>query len=349
MTLLATFACSSPCRAVPEANYIREFHQTLLPFLNSGHQFTFPSADGRYTLQGVRFTHPNTKDEKGLIVVINGFSQSWYQYAELFYDLYRQGYSVISYDHRGQGLSPHLVPFNSQIGYIGHFTDYSEDLNAFMEKIVKPLHPSSKNLFLIASSMGGAITAEYLEQHSSPSPFQAVVLSAPMLAINTDPYPAWLAHLIVGIAQAAGLGRHYAIGKHDFDPKDPFSDNKITHSLPRWQADREFKILHPKAVISGPSNGWVNTSLGETPKIRAKASSIQTRVLLLEAGEDQLVINQALTTASLTIPHCRLVSFPKSRHGILMESDPIHDQAMREIEYFFSGVKTHKNEGDKRN
>jgi lysophospholipase len=322
--LMAVFFCIPPCRAISEGNYASTYKSAVIPFMKSGERFSFRSADGKHTLSGIRFIHPQAK---GMIVIINGFSQTWLQYGELFYDLYHQGYSLLSYDHRGQGLSPHLVPFNSQIGSIDHFRKYADDLNAFMENVVHPIHPSSKGLFLIANSMGGAIAALYLEQHASPPPFSAIVLSAPMFQINTQPYPEWLARFIVGGARFVGLGRHYAIGRHDFNPEAPYADNALTHSLPRWQADREVKILHPKTVVGGPSNDWVNASLSETAKIRSQESSITVPTLIFEAGNDQLVINQAESEASSTIPHAKLVSFPESKHGILMEKDEIRDKA----------------------
>ncbi len=330
--LMVLFALITPARAISEQNYAETYKTAVLPFLKSGEEFSFQSADGRHSLRGIRFIHPQAK---GMIVILNGFSQSWLQQGELFYDLYHQGYSVISYDHRGEGLSPHLVPSHSQIGSIEHFTSYADDLNSFMEKVVHPIHPSSKGLFLIANSMGGAIAAEYLERYANPPPFSAVALTAPMFQINTHPYPEWFAQIIVGGAHFLGLGRHYAVGRHDFDPKVPFDGNEITHSLPRWQADREVKILYPTTVIGGPSYDWVHTSLCETRTIRSKTSAITVPTLLLEAGKDQLVMNQAISQASTTIPKVRLVTFPESNHGILMEKDVIRDKALTEILRFF--------------
>ena len=329
--LPALLATITPCLAISENNYAQTYKSAVLPFLNSGKRFNFPSADGKLSLSGVRFLHPHAK---GMIVLLNGRAQSHLNYAELFYDLHRQGYSVISYDHRGQGLSPHLVSFNSQIGYIEHFSEYSDDLNSFMEQVVKPLHPSSKGLFLIAHSMGAAVATEYLETHTTPPPFEAAALCVPMFQINTAPYPGWLAHFIVGSLQTLGLGRHYAPGEHDYDSQEPFSKNKVTHSLIRWQQMQQIKNDYPRALIAGASSGWVNTSLSETRKIRARESAISVPTLILKAGEDQLVINQAETRAGEVIHHCQLRAFPGAKHEILMESDPLRTQALREIMRF---------------
>ena len=331
--LIALLVLAPSCRAISEENYATTYKTAVLPFLNSGQRFNFPSADGKYALSGIRFLHPHAK---GMIVVVNGFSQSWLQYGELFYDLYHQGYSVISYDHRGQGLSPHLVPFNSQIGYVRDFSEYSDDLDAFMEHVVKPLHPGARGLFLIAHSMGAAVATEYLELHSASPPFEAAVFCAPMYQITTAPYPEWLAQTTVGTAHLLGLGQHYAIGKHDYDPKEPFKSNKVTQSFARWQQNQQTKTKYPEIVIGGPSNEWVNTSLSKTRRIRSKEAAITVSTLLLEAGKDQLVGSQAESQAGAMIPHSRLILFPESQHEILMEKDTIRDKALSEIERFFA-------------
>jgi lysophospholipase len=329
---LGVLAAAPLARAISEKNYESTYTNTVLPFRNSGEKFTFPSADGKYRLSGVRFIHPH---EKGLIVVVNGFTESWMKYGELFYDLYKEGYSVISYDHRGQGLSPHLVPRHPQIGYVDHFSEYADDLNAFMEKVAEPLHPESKNLFLIANSMGGAVAAEYLERH--PSTFEAAVLSAPMLAINTKPYPPCIAHGMVAGLGLLGLGRHYAIGQHDANLDAPFENNTLTGSKVRWWSYGYVGKENPEILIGGASNHWVDTSLSETRHIRQDIPLNTTRVLLLEAGKDQFVLNKPISAATTQMPHTQLLSFPDSKHGILMESDPIRNKAMKEIEKFFQG------------
>ena len=138
--LVCSLAQAPLTHAISEKNYQHDYQETILPFLKSGEQFNFQSADGKYALSAIRFTHP---DEKGLIVVVNGQSEPWLKYGEVFYDLYQKGYSVYSYDHRGQGLSPHLGANNSQIGHVDHFLHFPLDLNEFMEKVIKPVHPQS--------------------------------------------------------------------------------------------------------------------------------------------------------------------------------------------------------------
>ena len=324
-------------KAITEANYEQGYRERVIPFMKEGEEFTFQSADHKFNLSAIRFGH---RDYKGVIVILNGRAESWLKYGELFYDLHLRGYTLYSYDHRGQGLSPHLGGKNTQMGHVDDFREYARDLDAFLKEVTRKERSRGKNLFLIAHSMGGAVALEYLGEHSSP--FQGIVLCSPMIEINTSPYPNWLAHGIVGILKGIGLGRSYAIGEHDYDP-DPsgYQSNKVTSSHSRWNQGREIWKEHPEAVIGGASNGWVDESLSMTKKIRKTSHSIgsaNTKILLLMAGKDRLVRNPSESTISSLITYPRMVAYPDSKHEILMERDSIRLPAIDLIDRFFKNV-----------
>jgi len=315
-------------RAIPEKDYARMEMSRVAPFLASGERFTFRSADGKTDLQGIRFVHP---DAKGMIVVVNGNTESWLKYGELFYDLYQHGYSVTSYDHRGQGLSPHLAAANPQVVQIDDFALYAADLNAFVRQEIVP--ERREKAYLLAHSMGGGIALDYLEHY--PTPFDAVVLSAPMVRINTAPYPESVAWAAAAFFHAIGLGNHYVIGKHDRNPREPFEGNTLTSSQERWNAMQSAWNDHPEAVTGGPSNDWVASAIARTSVIRKDLPKIKNRILILQAGKDQFVMNPDQEIARATIPGAILMKFPDANHEILMERDLIRDKAVGEIVSFF--------------
>jgi lysophospholipase len=331
--LLAAFLPTAPnSSAICETNYEKTYKRLIVPLVKSARKVTFPSADGIRELSGVLLLHPNAR---GIVVVLNGRSESWLKYGELFYDLYREGYSVASYDHRGQGLSPRLVAGNAQTGHVDDFGLYGRDLNSFMNHVVLP----TKNapIYLLAHSMGATVALEYLEHYAPQAPpLKAAVLTAPMLRINTSPYPEPLARMIVEIFHLLGFGRHYVIGEHDYDPSEPFCKNRITSSKERWKMSNLILKEHPEAVTGGPSNDWVLQSLEHTACVRRNESHVRTKILILQAGKDQLVINKDENEASKVIPNSRLIKFPDSKHELLMESDPIRERVMSEILDFFA-------------
>ena len=113
------------------------------------------------------------------ILIVNGRGESYLKYQELAGDLWRQGYSLYLIDHRGQGMSDRMLD-DPQKGYVDQFDDYVVDLKQFHDQIIMADQPAK--LFLLAHSMGGAISARYLERW--PDDIKAAVLSSPMLGIN---------------------------------------------------------------------------------------------------------------------------------------------------------------------
>lgn len=316
-----------PARAISEKGYEAAYLNTVVPFLNHGDAFLFSTRDG-VSLSGVRFVHP---ESRGTIVVVEGRSEPWLKYGEVFYDLYQRGFTLYAYDHRGQGRSPHLVSTNRQIGHIDDFAHYAEDLEDFVRTVVVP--SGEKNLFLLAHSMGGAVAAQYLERGTSP--FRSAVLLSPMLAINTKPYATPIAKAITWFEIGAGRDEAYAPGKKDFDPSLPFEKNDVTGSPERfWMSNAVFR-MYPETTVGGPSNGWVFRSLMATPKILRRMKLIATPTLMFQAGRDQVVKTKEETIGCAAAVRCRLVTFPESEHEILMERDAIRDPALEAIDRFF--------------
>ena len=82
----------------------------------------------------------------GAVVISSGRIESLIKYKEVVYDFYQNGYSVFIHDHRGQGLSGRMLD-NSQIGYVGNFSEYVDDFKKFIDEVVtkKTPHKSTIN------------------------------------------------------------------------------------------------------------------------------------------------------------------------------------------------------------
>ena len=328
--LLASLFLPHISHAIPEMNYQTTFTQKVFPFLKTGDVFQFQSFDGK-SLSAIRFLQPATTT-KGVIVVIPGRSETFLKYAEVFFDLYQKGYSIYSLDLRGQGTSFHYCEKNSQIGDIENFSDYENDFVFFMNEIVLKQTVKQKH-FLLAHSLGGAIAAHYLSEHTQI--FDKAILSAPMLQINTHPYPEPLAYQLASILTQIGNGGSYAPGRGDYDPSLTLDESDVTHSAERFWMSKEINHLYPVTLIGGPSNRWVKEAIHATHKIRKEMEAITTPTLLFQAWADEIVKLKGQTQACDRTSHCTLIPFPNSGHEILMEKDSIRDKAFRQIFDFF--------------
>lgn len=326
--------------ALPESTVDQikaDYSNKILPFFETGVRFPFKTFDG-LELSAIRFVHPNSV---GTIVVINGRSESFLKYGEVFYDLFQKGYSIYSYDHRGQGLSPHLSFVNPQIGHVRNFKDYVRDLDTFVNEVVVPNTAKTEKLFLLSHSMGGAISAAYLSQAGSKAPFQKAILSSPMLQIKL-PYPEFISKAIVEVECLAGRGKRYTVGQGNYDDNAQFGgkDNIYTGSEARfWLTDRVFKD-NPSAKLGGPSNRWVNESITATHRIRNEMNHIKVPFILFQAENDQVVMNagenSGCARANTSTPGiCTEVIEKGARHEIWMEQDAIRDDAFAHLYSFF--------------
>ncbi len=233
------------------------------------------------------------QEEAGLhtIVVVPGRCESYLKYQELTFDLYRQGYNIFIIDHRGQGLSGRLLP-NLNKGYVHKFQDYVDDLQYFIEKIVTP-HISMKP-YLLAHSMGGAIATRFMQD--CPDAIKAAVISSPMLGFNSGFLPPNIAKLLVAMKLFLNnITRNnpwYFLGQKNYSAI-LFADNKLTHSPNRYQHFVELYKNNKTIQLGGVTSHWLAQSIIAQKEIFAKLPQLKTPILLLQAGGDIVVCQQA--------------------------------------------------------
>ena len=152
-------------------------------------------------------------------------------------------YAIRSY----YGLSDRLLADDHK-GHVEWFDDYVEDLKTFHDQVVLADRPA--RVFLLAHSMGGTISARYLERW--PDDIAAAALCSPMLGIQLGPLPGWFA---LGLTRLLShghslLGREpgYAPGQGRYRDM-PFEGNNLSHSRIRYA---EFRRIY-RTVPGGAS------------------------------------------------------------------------------------------------
>jgi lysophospholipase len=299
---------------------------TILPYWREhARAGTFAGTDGT-TIRYVTLAHEH---EIGALVIASGRTESYLKYAELAYDLRDVGVSIYVLDHRGQGFSDRMLD-DPQKGYVYNFSDYVDDFTTFMDSVV--LADAHEHVFALAHSMGGAILATYLEQ--SPGIIDKAVLSSPMLEINSGWLSEDAAWVAAEAATAIGLGAHYALGK---GPYDPNAANDVSHSSVRYGINEGFDAQYPQIILGGPTYRWVEQAIeGERSARGDAASGIDTPILMLQAGADQVVLPGGQNTFCGHAPNCRAQQIAGAGHEILQETDELRDTALDAISTFFA-------------
>ncbi|BBN82717.1 lysophospholipase L2 [Pseudoalteromonas sp. A25] len=266
------------------------------------------------------------KTAKYSVVLVNGRIESAWKYQELLWELAQNNIAVFTYDHIGQGLSERLTP-NPQVGYIKKFTDYGDDLNAFIEKIVTPLQQGP--LFILAHSMGAAVSCDYLSRYSPA--INGAFLSAPMFDIHTHNTPYKLAKWVAKIGCWVGLSKHYAFGQSNYLPV-AFDENQLTHCHTRYQRFRSLYQKETELCLGGVSFNWLNEVFNFIEKI--PSLNITTPLLIASAEQDEVVNNRAHTQFIKTHPNAHIKTFANAKHELLCEKDDIRHSVLNEFYLF---------------
>lgn len=310
--------------------------QTHLPgklnyFWNKGFFNSFSRAD-EVNIHYAQFM----QEDAGLdtIVLVPGRCESYLKYQELTFDLYHQGYNIFIIDHRGQGLSDRLLA-NIHKGYVNKFQDYVDDLQYLIKEIVT-LHTSAKP-YLLAHSMGGAIATRFMQD--CPSAIKAAVISSPMLGFNSGFLSQNIAKaLITSKLLINNITRNdpwYFLGQKNYSAIS-FTDNKLTHSPERYKHFIELYKNNKAIQLGGVTTHWLAQSIIAQNEIFAKLVQLKTPILLLQAGADTVVCQQAQIDFCLQLHAIHPQSCPKGLpskidhafHELFFEIDDYRNQAI---------------------
>ena len=291
----------------------------------------------------------NSLQNKRCLVISPGRSEGYLKYKELAFDLYLKGFNIYILDHRGQGISQRLLK-NPHKGYVENFEDYVDDLHYFVEKIINPIcnndgdDKDKLKPYLLAHSMGSAIAVRYMQRY--PDSIQAAVLSSPMIAINTGLIPAWLAQGLVGSTQLINQWLSdepwYFFGQNNFKTKG-FTDNVLTHSSLRYNHFADLYETTNELQLGGVTISWLKGAITTKNKIFEKLVQLKTPTLVLQAGADSIVDNQAQNEFcqqlnelhSQSCPEGKPVIIADAYHELFFEKDEFRNQALKHTLIWF--------------
>ena len=269
---------------------------------------------------------------KAIIVISSGRTEGMLKYQELIYDLNQNGYSVYIHDHRGQGNSDRLLS-DTQIGHVNKFDDYVKDLHQFVETIV----PLGKKRILLGHSMGGAIASLYAEKYQND--FNALVLSSPMH--QPDLVSSSMSNFACELIEKRknDIDR-YIVGEKSYDDSSKnFDENLLTHSKVRYEISKIAFDIEPKAKLGGPSVRWVSEACRGSAQSVVNAGNIKIPVLLLQAGEDQIVNKKPQEVFCENVgSNCKAYTLEGAYHELLVEKDSIRERVLTAVLDFISKI-----------
>lgn len=271
-----------------------------------------------------------------VIVVVQGRSESVLKYKELAFNFAKLGYDIYLIDHRGQGFSQRLGGDQFR-GHVKNFQNYVTDLNTFITQL--DLKDKYKFRYILSHSMGGAISALYLEQYQTP--FQVAVFSSPMFSINFGSYPLFLAKIITytsgKLCSWFSKTACYALGEGKYHPQN-FKSNVLTSSPIRFANSQQGYSDFPETQLGGPTMWWISESISAMNTAINNANKITIPFLLLQSGNDQVVTSKGqdlFLSNAKTCKNNQFLLIKKAKHELFIEKDEYRIPALTAILNFF--------------
>lgn len=302
------------CHGVEETKLLSLLESEILPHYNSGTSQTFLGVDQKE----VHF-HALRRGHDKAIIILPGRTEPTKKYAELVYDLKDLPFDIFLLDPRGQGFSQRLLA-DPQKGYVENYQDYRKDLETFIDKEVS----NYKKVFFVAHSMGAAIALRYSAHY--PHKVAGLVTSSPMMEIKTNGLPESVAFVMVKGLKLVGKKRDYVPGGGRFEKPTPFSQNRVTHSKPRYHMARFIDREDPKLYMGSATNNWLLEAIKMGRKIAREAKKLKDiPILLFQAGQDEFSKEKRQQKFCKKLPKCTLKRFSDSKHEMFQETDKIRN------------------------
>ncbi len=295
---------------------------------------TFTARDGlsiRYARWDTTAPH-----RLGTVCLFHGWTEFIEKYFETVTDLRRRGFAVATMDWRGQGGSSRLLR-NRAKGHAESFAQHDADVAAFMSGIVLPDCPPP--YYCLAHSMGGHLVLRLAQTRVCW--WDRMVLTAPLIAFAGG---GGKNRAICAAAEAAsylGLGDSYIPRWPSYAPESQrFEGNLLTSDRLRFERARDAAKAAPELCIGAPTVSWVAAACASISTINSAAfmESIKVPILIVAAGNDQIVSTAAIEYFASRVKTCGHIVLSGAKHEILQERDELREQFWAAFDAYIPGT-----------
>jgi lysophospholipase len=255
---------------------------------------------------------------RGSVVLSGGRSEFIEKYLEVIGELVARGFTVLTHDWRGQGLSGRLLD-DRRKGHADGFDDFAADYGLLLDRYQDRL-PGPR--IAVSHSMGGCLTTLALTKGERR--IDGAIFSAPMLGLLAQ--RPWPSRVLTAVMAKAGAARSYTIGGAGDPFAASFEKDRLTHDRARYDRTRAMILANRDLALGGVTWGWVESAFEALDRLHAApspAARIAMPFTILAAGQDGLIDNVRQKQVADAIPGCRYRVIPNAFHEILMETDDI--------------------------
>lgn len=307
----------NPDGLVLSGDYSHTMEAFVLPWLAARRTAQTLSGDGGKPIYCCRYDAGAAA--AGTVLIVHGFTENADKFAELIHSLLRNGYSVVAYDQRGHGRSwrdPMLGDVS--LTHVDDFTEYVRDMDVVVREVLSAM---PKPHLLFAHSMGGAVSALYLEGH--PGAFSRAALCAPMILANFHMPPA-AARIMCAAAKALGMGKKRVFASKPYAGPEDFDTSAAT-GRERFEWYDAVKAANPAFHNNGPTYGWTAEALRASEMVLAPGAveRIDASVRVFTAEDDGSVMPGAQDAFAGRLKDGKRTLVKGARHEIYRSADAV--------------------------
>lgn len=270
---------------------------------------------------------PDGTEARGTLLFAGGRGDFIEKYLEPMAHWHAQGWTVVSFDWRGQGDSRGDI----EGGHLDSLDPLVDDLAALAAELDAGW---AGPLVAIGHSMGGHLLLRAIaEKRVAPD---AAVLVAPMLMINSGPLPPWAAWWTATGMASFGQRRQPIWRSSLANGGGGSSRQRILTACPeRYQDELWWWAQEPGFNLGAPSWGWLDAAYRSCARLTPeRLKAVETPILIVATEADRLVSPAAIRRAAALLPQGRLTMFEAAGHELLRETDPVRLQALNAIDRF---------------
>jgi len=270
------------------------------------------------------------KSSRGTILLQQGYNEFIEKYFEVIGEFLKRGFSVISFDWRGQGMSEKMLE-NKNKAFIQDFSLHDSDLENIMKDIIEPLFP--RPYIGVGHSMGGCLMLSALYKH--PDFFDKAILSAPMLGFKNE---ILLMPVIAILSLFSKNDSYLLVSKPNMGKETPFEDNDVTTDKFRYERTQRLVRKSPNLRLWGVTISWAKAAKNRLKSMRAKnwAEKIKTKVLIINNLNDQVVDPDKINIMSKRLLESSIIEFNSTKHEIFMEKDIYRRELWKGIDNYLN-------------
>lgn len=284
----------------------------------------------------LRYAHWRTTipPSKGTVLLLHGRAEYIEKLYETVADLREKGFDALTFDWRGQGGSSRLLD-DTRKGYVEHFDQYVTDLDTILTQVALP--DCRGPYYILAHSTGSLVAL--LAAPLFANRIRRMVLTAPLLRFGTIPIAQNSLKWVTGAMHVFGLGSTYMAGGATPDENRAFSDNRLTSDLERFQRNSQFAGEERETTIGGPTASWIFAASRAMDRVNDPDfhNQITIPTLLVCAGKDQVVENEAAEHLGRRLRSGSCLIIPGAKHEMLQERDRYREQLLAAFYAFVPG------------